>query len=194
MKRDVLGLTMVGFVAITLVCGLIIHKADAAGKVSGRIALGLNMTYTGTNSAIVNPSEVWPRVIDQIVKTGTGKNQFNQMRQARTTLSANQSLELDLSGGLTDSFGNTINLTKLKLLCVKVVASTNALSIGVGGAATNQLNLFNGTNDILNLAVEQTYFMYDPIGITVLDGISDLLGITNHTAFSTTFDIFIAGD
>lgn len=67
---------------------------------------------------------------------GVAAGQANLMWFDSGTLAASANVDLDLAGGLTDSFGNSLTYVKVKALAV-TASSGNTNNVIVGGATSN---------------------------------------------------------
>ena len=85
--------------------------------------------------------------------SGTGSGQVNRKWDDRRRLSQSSGTDLlDLAGGLTDRFGNTLTFTKIKLLFIvnkgvrsgSTYVETAGQDLLVGGAASNAWAAFVG--------------------------------------------------
>lgn len=92
---------------------------------------------------------------------GTGANQAgNVFADQRTTDDTGESL--DLAGGLTNAFGETITFTAIKAIAVRASAS-NSLNVLVGGAAANGfVNWVGNASDIVVVPPGGTFVLVDP--------------------------------
>ncbi len=115
----------------------------------------------------------------------------------RRTLAASASADLDLNGVLTDAFGGTVNLARVKGLYVAAsAANTNSVVIGNAAAngwatalsATGTVTLRPGAVLMLMAgAADATAY-----GVTASTG--DLLHVANSGAGSSvTYDVVIIG-
>lgn len=147
---------------------------------------------TGTAAAVSITSE------DAIATTnGTGAGQADRVFSDRRTLTASSTEDLDLAGGVTDAFGNTITFARIKSIKIKA-ATANTNTVVIGAAGSNQwTTLLNSTGTVtLN---KGGIFMAacgstDSTGWTVTAGTGDLLKIANGGAgTSVTYDITIVG-
>jgi hypothetical protein len=128
---------------------------------------------------------------------GTGSGQANNRYVAQRTLGAGLNDDLDLSGSLTNDFGETLTLTKVKLLVVSIVApdGTKKLRVGPQGVA----NAFQGPFGGVTAPCYKEVTHWDPVinepvnGYTVTPGTGDILRINNPGAGSVTYNILIVG-
>ena len=126
---------------------------------------------------------------------GNLANEVNQVFTDKRTLAATTSEELDLSGGLTDVYGNSIAFTKIKALLV-VADSTNGGNIEVGGAAANGFNDWVGAvGDYVSVPPGGTMLIVAPdlAGYAVTASTADLLKVNNTDASSGDYEIFVLG-
>ncbi len=80
---------------------------------------------------------------------GVGEDQSDQNFHDKRTLAASASEELDVNGSLSDTFGDTVTLARVKVLYLRNLSDGDSLL--VGGAAANALGLFSDSSDILKL-------------------------------------------
>ena len=67
---------------------------------------------------------------------GTGAGQVSKVWSDRRTLAASATENLDLAGGVTDAFGNTLTFATIKGIMIKA-ADANVNDVVVGGAGSN---------------------------------------------------------
>lgn len=129
---------------------------------------------------------------------GVGAGQANLVWFDSGVLAASATVDLDLAGGLTDSFGAALTFVKVKAIVLEA-ASTNTNNIIIGGAATNQFASWAGAathtvtvrpGGVFALAVGTG----DLTGYGVTAGTGDLLRLANSGAgTSVAYDIAIVG-
>jgi len=125
---------------------------------------------------------------------GTVANQANQMFADSRTLAGSASESLDLSGSLTNAFGETIALTRIVALYIENTSTTD--SIEVGGAASNAVaSIFGATADTIKIRPGGFLLLggADVTGYAVVAATADLLKVANLGAGSTTYKIIIFG-
>jgi hypothetical protein len=126
--------------------------------------------------------------------SGTGPGQADRCSQSRRTLNASASETLDLSGGLTDEFGNLLTLTKIKGLYIRT-ADTNVNDVVIGGTGTNGwTGPFGAATHTLAVPPGALQSFTHPVGWPVTAGTVDLFKITNGGAGSAVAcDVVIFG-
>lgn len=162
-----------------------------SGKVSLNTAINLsNSLDVGSVTYPINFTS------STTFSNGTGDDQANRAFVDTRTLAASSSEELDLAGGLTDAFGNTLTFTKVKALII-TAADANTNQVHVGGAASNGITSFCvAANDIMRVMPGGTLAMIAPqnAGYFVVAGTGDLLKIANSAGgTSVTYTIIIIG-
>ena len=119
-----------------------------------------------------------------VLSDGTGANQAKEIFTDTRTLAASANESLDLSGGLTDVFGNSILFTKIKgLIIVADAANTN--DVIVGGAASNGfISWVGGATHTATVKPGgmMAFVAPDANGYAVMAGTADLLKIANSGA------------
>lgn len=125
---------------------------------------------------------------------GSSSGQANKAWHDQRTLSAT-SEELDLSGSLTDSFGDTVTLSKVKMLMIENKATTSGHNLVVGGAASNGFaTIFGDSSDEIIIPPGGILLLTSPVdGFTVTGGTGDLLKIDSG-ANNITYNIAIIGN
>jgi hypothetical protein len=162
--------------------------------VSGFINLSLDLknakaTTYSTSAELFKP-------IFYSITNGTTAGKIDLLYSATRTLTASASEDLDLSGELVDTLGQTCVFADVRMICV-VASSANTNNVLVGGAASNQfINWVGNSSDIVVVKPGGILFLYTPTdpGYAVTAGTGDLLKIANSGAGTgVTFDIYIGG-
>lgn len=167
-------------------------------SVAGLLRAVINLEHKAAVE-ITSPSET---VIDGTsylswdVTDGTGANQADMVFADQRTLGNGASEELDLYGGLTDSFGVTQNFARIKGFYIKA-ASTNTDTITIGNAAANGWPGFFGalTHTVVFLPGAGIFAISpDAIGWPVTNATADKLKILNDAAGAAAiYDIVLIG-
>lgn len=166
-----------------------------AVTLSGKVSL--NTSINLANSVDVG-NVVYPLnfTASTTFTNGTGDDQANEAFSDTRTLSASGTEDLDLSGGLTDAFGNALAFTKIKTLIV-TAAAANTNDVLVGGAASNQLATFFGdATDVVKVKPGGTLMLSAPesAGYAVTASTGDLLKVANSAGgTSVTYTIIVIG-
>ena len=131
-------------------------------------------------------------IIDALAN-GTAADQADLLFWDKRTLAAT-SEELDLAGGLTDAFGNTLTFVKIKGILIHNRSTTATENLAVGGAAANAFaNWVASATDILNVGPSGMLLLWSPMdGYAVTAGTGDLLKIDAGTD-TITYDILLLG-
>ena len=127
---------------------------------------------------------------------GTGADQAQKLFTDQRTLAASANESLDLAGGLTDAFGATLTLTKVKAILVRAAAG-NTNNVVVGGAASNAfVGPFGDATDTVAIKPGGTLLLVAPdsAGYAVTAGTGDILKVANSSSGSAvTYDIVLVG-
>jgi hypothetical protein len=99
----------------------------------------------------------------------------------------------DLAGGLTDPFGATITMARVKGLYIKNNSTTVGETLKIGGGS-NPFLLFDNASDIYELGPNGIFFVWEPsaAALPVTASTGDLLKIDSGAA-TFTYDIVIIG-
>lgn len=130
------------------------------------------------------------------IANGTGADQANMVWTDTRTVTASSSEDLDLYGGLTNAFGDTVNFTAIKGIFI-FAAAANTNNVVVGGDAAGLVNYVGANNDTTIVKPGGFYCIYDPSagGYGVTDTTADVLQIANSSSgTSVTYDIIVIGE
>jgi len=165
-----------------------------------RVTLDLKLTAEQQSAfdAVVNLSAPVSLPRSLILKNGTGAGQADRLYVKTATLAASATADLDLAGGVTDSFGATMTFAKVGLLYVEAkVGNTNNILLG-GAAATQWASWLGDVSD--KVVVRPGGFIMlgcgqaDATRYAVGAGASDLLRVGNSGAgTAVTYTMLIAG-
>ena len=162
--------------------------------IKGQLRAVLGIEHTGTDAA-TEPYERLP-AINFDISDGTAAGEMDILYVDQRTLAASASEDLDLAGGVTDSFGDTLTFVDVRMICVKASAD-NTNDVRVGGTGANAFFSFMRTNaDYVVVKPGGVLFLYAPTdpGYAVTAGSADLLQIANSGGTtSVTYDIYIGG-
>lgn len=154
-----------------------------------------NMTITGAGD-LTTPQEVLPLLVNQAITFGTGLNQMDLFFHDQRTLGNGASETLDLTGGLTDNFGNVLTFARIKLLFISLAVTANGTTIDVGGNANAWASWTNVVTTLITVAEGGPFHLWNPTaaGYVVTAATGDQLDITNNDgANSAVYDIYIGG-
>lgn len=125
---------------------------------------------------------------------GTGAGQVSKEFSDKRTIGAASSENLDLSGSLTDAFGNPVQFSAIKAIIVKADAA-NVGNIVLGGAASNPfVGPFADATDKITIKPGGIFVLAHPgAGWTVTAGTGDILLMANGGAADALYDIVLLG-
>ena len=168
-----------------------------ATALSGSIIASAPITYdAGTGGTPGTITAVVAALFNFAFTNGTGANQMDLLYGPDVrTLGATTGEDLDLAGGVNNSFGTALTFARVKLLCVLADSGNNGL-IQVGGAAATQfVNWVAHSSDIVNVRADGMLLLVarDATGYAVTGGTGDLLKIYNSGAAGATYTILVGG-
>lgn len=157
----------------------------------------LSITVSGQQVNPLDLGSVGLPFTDSLVLTlasGTGANQADRLFTDQRTLAASATEDLDLAGVLTDPFGATITMAKIKAIIIKAAAG-NANDVQLTRPASNGVPLFLAAADGIAVKPGGAFVWCCPgTGITVTPATGDLLTVTNSGAGTpVTYDVIIIG-
>lgn len=129
--------------------------------------------------------------------SGTGAGNADRVFQARRTIAASGTDDLDLAGVLTDAFGASITFARIKGLFI-AASSANTNNVVVGNAASNAwATLLNATGTVTlrpGAVLAAIAGAADTTTYSVTASTGDLLRLANGAGGSTvSYDICIVG-
>ncbi len=150
----------------------------------------------GLAADLGNTNYVLNYAVSKAIANGTGADQANQIFTDTRTLSASATESLDLSGVLTNAFGETILFTSIKGIVI-APAAANTNDVIVGGAASNAfINWVSDATDKVVVKPGGVFALYAPsaAGYAITAGTGDLLKVANSSSgTSVTYDILLIG-
>ena len=171
--------------AALLVAGAVIAGAESF---SGNLLVRPDWTHTKSGATSV--SESFGTLFNWSFTSGTTTNQMDQLWVSRRTLAANTAETLDLTGGVTNSFGTALTMAEVRMLIVTINA-TNASTIAVGGAASASFNSWAGaSNDTVRVRPGGLMLLVAPDATGYAIGGGNL-AVTNEGASAVAYDIYV---
>jgi hypothetical protein len=188
-------LAAIALVAVMVVAGLVdTVRAQTTTALTGTINFKVNLTQDASVSFGLSRF-VLDKAFDNTFTTGSGANQIDRLYAKQRTITASANEDLDLAGALTDNFGQTLTLARIKGYCFKA-ASTNTNSVNVTRPATNGVPIFLAAGDGFSLTPGESTCRVIPsaTGVAVTAGTGDLINVANSGAgTSVTYDVVIIG-
>jgi hypothetical protein len=163
-----------------------------AQSFSGRIDLKVTGTY-GVDIDLGNRSYSLTKTYTNRFANGLDADEANSFFTDTRTTSGND--DLDLAGGLTDAFGNTITFTSIKGMIIFADAD-NVGNVLVGAEGTNEFSSFLGNDtDIVKVPPGGMFCITNPAatGFGVTANTGDILRIASSSG-SVSYDIILIGE
>lgn len=149
-----------------------------------------NATAWGTNTSQGSQFSFSTSLAD-----GTAANQANRLYVDQGSIAASGSLVLDLAGSLTDVFGATITMARVKSFYIEMTGASS-ISIGANGAAPAPLWFGDAATDFLTVRAGGCFFIHAPdaTGYALTATSADKLKILNNDgAVAAAYKIAIVG-
>lgn len=149
--------------------------------VTGYINLVNGLTHT-EDKDLTTPKETFSNILFQLT-SGTGDDQIDLVYHDQLT----GTNTLDLYGGLTDSFGTTLNFEEVRLILVQSVSG--AVTVGGDGGADTFASWCGSDTDTVTVPAGGVMLLYSPTDGTYAAGsANDQLKLVG-----TTYNIYIGG-
>lgn len=162
-----------------------------------RTDLGVNWTYRNIDAdssrTVVDSNSL------SFVKTfsdGNGLDQSNLIWDDRRTVNAAANDDLDLAGGVTNSFGTTVTFAKIRGLFIHNLNTTAGHLLHVGGQGTEAINtILGGDTEIIKIGPDGVLVLINPsaAGYAVTAATADILRLTGVSG-NIVYDIAIWGN
>lgn len=156
--------------------------------------VGLSTQFKACLRGLFRPSAVGDERADDCValafdlSDGTGFGQADLKYFARRTLAANTEHDIDLAGALSDQFGTTLTMVKVKAIAVKN-PSTNDNDLLLYNPPSNA---WSGMFGAIWIAPGGLFLLGAPgPGKAVTPGTGDLLRVYNYGSVTVNYDIII---
>ncbi len=130
--------------------------------------------------------------MSQTLANGTGVDQVDAWWNDRRTLAA-AAEDIDIRGGLTDSFGVALAFQKLKVLIIRNRSTVAGEILTVGGDA-NSVPLFGAANDTIKVGPGGLFLWINPslAGVAVAAGTGDIIQVDSGAA-TISYDLIVGG-
>jgi len=160
-------------------------------------SVGANIaaTYTGSpaNNSIDAPINY---NYSRSLSNGTGALGTADLLYAiNTTIAASSSATYDLVGSLTDFFGTTISMARLKYMFIKLTTDTTSSDISIGNATNPVAGWISSTTATVKIHNDGVFLIGSPSATAypMTGGASDEIKITNNDAsnIATIYAAFI---
>lgn len=167
-----------------------------AKSLTATVSCGINFSFTNSLTGSLSPTISGGFTYTQSLSNGTGAaNTADLVYAVQSTIAASGNTTIDLAGSLTDFFGATITMARVKYLLIRNTNDTTASSITVGNG-TNAFGMFNAattTHSIRNNGF-LAFGCPDATGIAVSAGTTDELKLLNADGTNTaTYQVVIIG-
>jgi hypothetical protein len=188
-------LAAIALAAVTIIAGLVeTVRAQTTTGLQGTINFKVNLTQDASVSFGVSRF-ILDKSFDNSFTTGSGANQIDRLYAKQRTITASSNEDLDFAGSLTDNFGQTITMARIKGYCFKA-ASTNTNNVVITRPASNGVPIFVAASDAISLTPGESTCRVIPsaTGIAVTAGTGDLINVSNSGAgTSVTYDVVVVG-
>lgn len=159
-----------------------------------KITIDLSATLTRALDLLTGSAPLAAQWVHSLAN-GTGTTQADLVFSDKRTIAAGANDDLDLSGSLSDAFGQSIALVKVKLLIV-ANPSTNNGNVTIGNASSNQfVGPFGAAAHTWKIGPGGLLVMSEPSagGWTVTAGTGDILRVNNGGSASADVSVIIIG-
>lgn len=157
---------------------------------TGQISLAIDTALTSPLD-LSTPKDSLAMLVTQAIADGAGADQANQQWHDEGTIVASGTSILDMAGTLTNAFGATVTLARVKAL---VLVNTGTVAISVAPSASlGMATMFTG-----DVYVRPGGFLvlagFDATGYAVASGVTDRITITNLSgSVSATYKVVVIG-
>jgi len=174
-----------------LILALILASCTVHADLTSQLDVRLRSDYTGTETLSI-PRDNLDYTLTRQWTSGTGSYSCNLVYRSSRTLASGASESLDIRGGITDVFGDTVSFGRVKALYIENLGSTT-LTFGNPDAATGMSSWFGAVSHTALIVGSGTLVLSSPYdGFAVAAG-SDTIKITNASGGTGRYYIWIVG-
>ena len=164
-----------------------------ATTLSTSIALALKATYTNSldiSDAVANLSKGFKDTLSN----GADSDQADLAWWETRTVSNGSPDTLDLAGGLTDAFGQTLSFARLKGMLLHNKSGTAGEVLAVGGDTAAVVGWVGAADDVVRVGPNGILLLWNPsaAGYPVTGGSADVLQVAAE-AGTIEYDIVLLG-
>lgn len=150
-------------------------------------------TATGDNASgsVAIGGNAWK---DHVFTSGTGADQADRLWTKRRTVNASTTDSIDVSGSLTDSFGNAVTFAKVK--AIQLINRSAAQTLTLQRPAANGVPFLTAAGDAIPVPPGGSITLVGPTAAglaSVTAGTGDLIDVVNPAGASADYDITIIG-
>lgn len=156
----------------------------------------LSWSYETTQDWGNNTSQAGSFNFQDTLANGTAADQADKIYIAQTTIAAGGTTNLDLAGSLTDVFGNVITFARIKAIAFKLLTTTAASSVSIGGGTNPFINWVGAGTDTVRVLNGGCFLLFTPTATAyaVTAGTGDVLKLVNNDGSNiATYQIVLVG-
>ena len=147
-----------------------------------------------TGAATIKDHNTFTKV--DTLASGTGVDSADLLWHDVRTLAGSATEDLDIAGGITDSFGAAVTFARVRGLIISNQTTSAGIILEVGGAASNEWYAWAGAaGDKAKVGPDGVLYLWNPsaAGVAVTAGSADTLKIANTGGSTVTYQIVIIG-
>jgi hypothetical protein len=166
-----------------------------ADSITGTLKIGATLTRTGGTASYLTESVADPASWSVTANT-TNATGASVLYVRQGSLAGSETNAIDLYGALVDSFGQTVNMARVKWLCLTVTnAATSVRVVQLRPATT--AGLTNWCDGATGIAVRSpgafAIFAPDTTGYPVSNAVCDSLEVVNMSTNAAGYELFVVG-
>ena len=184
---------LISLAVLTIVLGAVAALSATTFTGNTLIRQAWNHQKTGVTTTQEDFSGDAGRLLDWDHTSGTGANQMNQLFRESVTLTNGAARTIDLAGGVTNAFGDSVTFAEVRFFAVSL-SSANSNAITVGNASANQFASWCGSaTDTVTIRPGGLFLMVAPDSIGYVVSTNGNLKILNAGTNSVTYNLWIGG-
>ena len=157
----------------------------------------VNTPSSGTDAPSIKDNNTM-QLIGELTNGSGDKDVANLLYHGIRTVAGGADDDLDLYGGLTDSFGATLNFGIVRGIFIHNRNTSDDVDgiLTIGGGSNAFASWLGASGDLVKLAAGGFFVNLNPTaaGFAVTSGTGDILRITNTGAASIEYQISIIGE
>jgi hypothetical protein len=174
-----------------LILAFILASCAASADLTSQLDVRLRSDYTGTETLSI-PRDNLDYQFTRQWTSGTGSYSCNLVYRSSRTLASGAAESLDIRGGITDVFGDTVSFGRVKALYIENLGSTT-LTFGAPDAASGWSAWCGDVADTLLIPASGAHLISSPYDGFAVSAGSDTIKISNGSGGTGRYYIWMLG-
>jgi|15BtaG_2_1085339.scaffolds.fasta_scaffold00546_8 hypothetical protein len=147
--------------------------------------------WSHTTTGLTTVKETFDSTLYQATHTsGTGANKMNQLWHGTVTIAASATNTIDITGGITNSFGTVLTMSKVRMVFFEA-GSANVDTVTIGGGASAFSSIFADSSDAFVLRPDGAIFISGTDATAYAAGSGNIQFVNNNGNSNATVKVYL---